>query len=73
MKGVRIHNHGDSSVLKYEDAPVPPILPDEVLIKVHSVGVNPLDWKIRMGFGDYRDAYNFPLILGWDVALYKFL
>jgi NADPH:quinone reductase-like Zn-dependent oxidoreductase len=68
MKAVRIHNHGDSSALIYEDAPVPSILPDEVLIKVHSAGVNPVDWKIRMGYGDYRNAFNFPLILGWDVA-----
>lgn len=68
MKAVRIHSHGDSSVLIYEDAPVPSILPDEVLIKVHSAGVNPVDWKIRMGFGIYRNAYKFPLIPGWDVA-----
>jgi len=68
LKAIRIHYHGDSSVLIYEDAPVPSILPDEVLIKVHSAGVNPVDWKIRMGYGDYRNAYNFPLILGWDVA-----
>lgn len=68
MKAVRIHHQGDSSVLIYEDAPVPSILPDEVLIKVHSAGVNPLDWKIRMGYGSFRDAYNFPLILGWDVS-----
>jgi NADPH:quinone reductase-like Zn-dependent oxidoreductase len=68
LKAVRIHSQGDSSVLIYEDAPMPSILPDEVLIKVHSAGVNPVDWKIRMGFGDYRNAYNFPLILGWDVA-----
>jgi NADPH:quinone reductase-like Zn-dependent oxidoreductase len=68
LKAVRIHNHGDSSVLIYEDAPVPSILPDEVLIKVHSAGVNPVDWKIRMGHGDYRNAFDFPLILGWDVV-----
>ncbi len=68
MKAVRIHSHGDSSVLIYEDAPVPAILPDEVLIKVHSAGVNPVDWKIRMGLGIYRNAYKFPLIPGWDVA-----
>ncbi len=68
MKAIRIHNHGDSGVLMYEDAPLPSILPDEVLIKVHSAGVNPVDWKIRMGYGDYRNAFNFPLILGWDVA-----
>lgn len=68
MKAVRIHKQGDSSVLVYEDAPVPVVLPDEVLIKVHSAGVNPVDWKIRMGYGIYRDAYSFPLILGWDVS-----
>jgi NADPH:quinone reductase-like Zn-dependent oxidoreductase len=68
MKAVRIHKQGDSSELVYEDAPVPSILPDEVLIKVHYVGVNPVDWKIRMGYGIYRDAYSMPLILGWDVA-----
>ena len=68
MKAVRIHQQGDSGVLVYEDAPVPSILPDEVLIKVHSAGVNPLDWKIRMGYGSFRGAYSFPLILGWDVS-----
>ncbi len=68
MKAVRIHQQGDSGVLIYEEAPVPSILPDEVLIKVHSAGVNPLDWKIRMGYGNFRDAYTFPLILGWDVS-----
>jgi NADPH:quinone reductase-like Zn-dependent oxidoreductase len=68
MKAIRIHGHGDSSVLLYEDAPVPSILPDEVLIKVHSSGVNPVDWKIRAGFGRYRDAFSFPLIPGWDLA-----
>src|SRR5450755_2399207 len=68
MKAVRIHHQGNSSVLIYEDAPIPSILPDEVLIKVHSAGVNPLDLKIRMGYGSFRDSYNFPLILGWDVS-----
>jgi NADPH:quinone reductase-like Zn-dependent oxidoreductase len=68
MKAIRIHGNGGSSVLLYEDAPVPSILPDEVLIKVHSAGVNPVDWKIRTGYGNYRGAFPFPLILGWDVA-----
>jgi NADPH:quinone reductase-like Zn-dependent oxidoreductase len=68
MKAIRIHGNGDSSVLQYEDAPVPSILPDEVLIKVHSTGVNPVDWKIRAGYGIYRGAFTFPLILGWDVS-----
>jgi len=49
MKAVRIHEYGAANVLKYEDAPVPDIGPDGVLIKVRAAGVNPVDWKIRKG------------------------
>jgi NADPH:quinone reductase-like Zn-dependent oxidoreductase len=66
MKAVRIHGYGHSGVLKYEDAPIPDILPDEVLVKVHAAGVNPVDWKIREG--GRKGAYSFPLTLGWDVS-----
>jgi NADPH:quinone reductase-like Zn-dependent oxidoreductase len=68
MKAVRIHKYGDSSVLTYEDAPIPGILPDEVLIKVHSAGVNPVDWKIREGYRKDSGQHQLPLTLGWDVA-----
>lgn len=68
MKAVRIYNYGHSDVLKYEDAPVPEIGPDEVLVKVHACGVNPVDWKIREGFMARMVNYTMPLILGWDVS-----
>lgn len=68
MKAVRIHNYGDVNVLSYEDAPIPEIGPEEVLIKVHAAGVNPIDWKIRQGYSkDFLSHHN-PAILGWDVA-----
>lgn len=66
MKAVRIHDFGDSDKLVYETAPVPSFLPDEVLIKVHAAGVNPVDWKIRDGI--FKLGHQLPLILGWDVA-----
>jgi NADPH:quinone reductase-like Zn-dependent oxidoreductase len=47
------------------DVEVPIIQPDEVLVRVHAVGVNPVDWKRRDG------AYGqtgFPMILGQDFA-----
>jgi len=68
MKAVRIHAFGNSGVLKYEDAPDPVIGPDEVLVKVHACGVNPLDWKIREGFLEQMAHHALPLTLGWDVA-----
>jgi NADPH:quinone reductase-like Zn-dependent oxidoreductase len=63
-----MHQYGDADVLVYEDAPLPMIDADEVLIKVHSAAINPADWQFR--YGHYRDfaPRNLPLILGWDVA-----
>jgi NADPH:quinone reductase-like Zn-dependent oxidoreductase len=68
MKAVQIHTYGDPDVLKYEDAPTPTIQPEDILIKVHAAGVNPIDYKIRRG--DFRNSINYPmpLILGMDVA-----
>ena len=68
MKAVQIHGYGNSGVMKYENAPKPVIGPDEVLIKVHACGVNPVDWKIREGFMASMVHHTMPLILGWDVA-----
>lgn len=68
MKAVRIHKYGGPGVMNYEDAPLPQILPDEVLIKVYAAGINPIDWKAREGFLKGVRTYQFPLILGWDVS-----
>jgi NADPH:quinone reductase-like Zn-dependent oxidoreductase len=68
MRAIRFHRYGDADVLCLEDAPLPQIAADEVLIKVHSAGVNPADTQFRRG--DYQ-AYaplTLPSIPGWDVA-----
>jgi NADPH:quinone reductase-like Zn-dependent oxidoreductase len=39
-----------------------------VLVRVSAVGVNPVDWKIRVYGGDPRAVGEPPFILGWDVA-----
>ncbi|MDH3330123.1 MAG: alcohol dehydrogenase catalytic domain-containing protein, partial [Desulfobulbaceae bacterium] len=66
MKAVRIHSYGGPEVMIYEDAPMPALKNDDVLIKVFAAGVNPVDWKIRQGY--MQDQMTLPLILGWDVA-----
>ena len=66
MKAVRIHEYGGASVLSYEDAPLPEINQDDVLIKVHASGVNPVDWKVSEGIR--KRNTSFPFILGWDVS-----
>lgn len=68
MKAVRMHAYGGPEVLKYEDAPLPRIEREDVLIRVHAAGVNPVDWKIREGYLKGRIQYELPLVLGWDVS-----
>jgi NADPH:quinone reductase-like Zn-dependent oxidoreductase len=49
MKAIRFHEFGGPEVLQLEDVPVPELAGDQVLIRVHAAGVNPIDWKIRSG------------------------
>jgi NADPH:quinone reductase-like Zn-dependent oxidoreductase len=68
MKAVRIHEFGEPSVLKYEDAPKPAPHQGEVLVRVHAAGVNPIDWKVRAGYLRTYIPHSLPLIPGWDVS-----
>ena len=68
MKAVRIHQYGNSEVLKYEDAPMPEITSTDVLVRVVAASVNPVDWKIREGYLKEMITYPMPLTLGWDVS-----
>jgi NADPH:quinone reductase-like Zn-dependent oxidoreductase len=68
MKAVRIHEYGDLSVLRYEDAPRPVPGEGEVLIRVHATSVNPFDCAARAGYVTSYFNYTLPLILGTDVS-----
>lgn len=68
MQAVRIHTYGGPEVLVYESAPCPEPAPDEVLIRVHAAGVNPIDWKVRAGYLSGFLPLAFPVVLGIDVA-----
>jgi NADPH:quinone reductase-like Zn-dependent oxidoreductase len=63
-----MHSYGGSDVLVYEEIPQPQPATDEVLIRVHAASVNPVDWKIREGFGQDFFGHQLPLILGCDLA-----
>jgi NADPH:quinone reductase-like Zn-dependent oxidoreductase len=68
MKAVRIHNYGGREALAYEDAPMPEIGQDEVLVRVAASSVNPFDWAARSGYMTDYYPYTFPLTLGLDVS-----
>ncbi|MCE9657725.1 MAG: NADP-dependent oxidoreductase [Burkholderiales bacterium] len=68
MKAVRIHEYGNGNVLRYEDAPVPDIAPDDLLVRAVAASVNPVDWKVREGHLRSMIRHPMPLTLGWDVS-----
>jgi NADPH:quinone reductase-like Zn-dependent oxidoreductase len=72
MKAVRQHEFGGPEVLKYEDAPIPELMPGEVRVRVHAVGLNPPDWYLRDGYKmlppEWQPRVPFPVILGTDIS-----
>jgi len=72
MKAVRLHEFGGPEVLRYEDAPVPEIGKEEVLVKVKAIGLNPPDWYLREGYKmlppEWQPKVPFPIILGTDIS-----
>ncbi len=68
MKAVRFHSYGPPEVLALEDVERPTPAADEVLVRVHAAGVNPLDWKVRGGYVRDWLHHRLPLIPGWDVS-----
>ena len=68
MKAIRFHDYGGPEVMKYEDVPRPSPKANEVLIRVHAMGVNPVDWKIREGHVKARMNIPLPATPGGDVS-----
>ncbi len=68
MKAVRIHEYGGREALSYEDAPMPVISENDLLVRVHATTVNPIDWKIRSGYLTGMFNFTLPWILGMDVS-----
>jgi 2-desacetyl-2-hydroxyethyl bacteriochlorophyllide A dehydrogenase len=68
MKAAIINQYGNPEVLQYAEVEQPQLKPDQLLVKVHSSSVNPIDWKIRKGLLKILTGNQFPMILGFDVA-----
>ncbi|NHN25264.1 NADP-dependent oxidoreductase [Flavobacterium jejuense] len=69
MKAIRIDEFGGTEVLKLVniDRPIPEN--DEILVKVYSSSVNPVDCTMRNGGNEIlRPFLKLPMILGCDVA-----
>ncbi|MGH9662578.1 MAG: zinc-binding dehydrogenase [Bryobacteraceae bacterium] len=66
MKAARIHAHGGTGALVYEDAPDPQIKANQVLLRVRACALNHLDLWVRAGIPGMKFAM--PHILGSDIA-----
>lgn len=64
MQALRIHQHGDPSVLRVDDIPRPAPGPGQALVRVLGVSLNHLDLWVRRGMPGHPVA--FPRILGCD-------
>ncbi|MDO4897287.1 MAG: NADP-dependent oxidoreductase [Moraxella sp.] len=67
MNAMTLSGYGNNAVQKTV-VPIPRIGDDDVLVKVHSASVNPLDFKIRNGDLKMGLSFAMPLILGNDFA-----
>ena len=68
MKAITYDHYGDPDVLALTEQPDPKVGPGEVLVRVRSASVNPVDWKVAAGYLDGLMTVRFPVIPGWDVA-----
>jgi NADPH:quinone reductase-like Zn-dependent oxidoreductase len=63
MKAVIVNSQGSYDDIIVQEIPKPVIKPNEILVKVHAAGVNPVDYKVVL-----HGYFPRPLILGSDIA-----
>src|SRR5260370_8250421 len=56
MKVIRVHEFGVPEVLRLEEVPTPQPGPGQVLLRMHAIGVNPVETYIRAGTYAYKPA-----------------
>lgn len=68
MRAMTYETYGGPEVLSLTEQPLPKVGPGEVLVRVRSAAVNPVDWKLMSGGLDALMDVRFPVVPGWDVA-----
>jgi NADPH:quinone reductase-like Zn-dependent oxidoreductase len=59
---------GGPEVLHLAEVPIPEPIPTEVQVRVRAAGINPVDFKTRMGRGMSSLIGPPPFTVGWDVC-----
>lgn len=68
MKALVLERYGKSNQLAFKDLPRPAIQPDQILVQVHAVGLNPIDTMIPKGAFKLILKFKLPAIMGSDLA-----
>ncbi len=68
IQAVRFHEYGDADKLVSDRIPRPQPSANEVLVKIHYAGVNPVDWKIRAGYLKDFMPVSLPFTPGIDFS-----
>lgn len=68
MRAAVYDKYGDADVISVREHDDPPVGPDTILVRAKATSVNPVDWKIRLGYLQGAYPHHLPIIPGWDVA-----
>jgi len=68
MKALTFKRYGKSPDIGFADMPRPTLLPDEMLVEVHAVGLNPIDNMITTGIFKPVLKFQLPATMGSDLA-----
>jgi NADPH:quinone reductase-like Zn-dependent oxidoreductase len=68
MKALLLKRYGKTNQLAFADIPRPTIKPNEILVQIHAVGLNPIDYMIPKG--DFKPIIKLqlPVVMGSDLA-----
>jgi NADPH2:quinone reductase len=66
MKAIRVHKFGGPDVLQLEEVPDPKPGDGQALVRIHAIGVNPVETYVRAGA--YPQLPTLPYIPGGDAA-----
>lgn len=68
MNALVLKRYGKSDQLQFADIPRPTLKPDEILVRVHAVGLNPVDTMIPKGAFKPILRFQLPATMGSDLA-----
>jgi NADPH:quinone reductase-like Zn-dependent oxidoreductase len=68
MKALTFKRYGKSPAIGFSELPRPTLRPDEMLVEVHAVGLNPIDNMITTGMFKPVLKFHLPATMGSDLA-----